>query len=116
MTIARFTIFFFCNTKKYVFVHTLNTGFIRGDGSALNANVVLLDGLGGFNGNLIICLITVFHAKVEVLNVDIQVREDELVKDNKGEFNEEAHQRKQFGIRELLNYLLLNELPNNSAA
>jgi len=80
-------------------VHTLNTSLIRGDGGALNTNVVLLDGLGSINGNLVICLITVFHAKIEVLNVNVQVREDELVKGNKSEFNEEAHiGRKQFGL------------------
>jgi hypothetical protein len=33
---------------------------------------------------LIIRLVTVFHAKIEVLNVNIQVREDELLKKNKG--------------------------------
>jgi hypothetical protein len=61
----------------------LNTSLIRGDGGALNTNVVLLDGLGSINGNLIIRLVTVFHAKIEVLNVNIQVREDELLKKNK---------------------------------
>jgi hypothetical protein len=69
--------------KISFFTRTLNTSLIRGDGGALNTNVVLLDGLGSINGNLIIRLVTVFHAKIEVLNVNIQVREDELLKKNK---------------------------------
>lgn len=75
---------FLHNMTKSFFTRTLNTSLIRGDGGALDTNVVLLDGLGSINGYLIICLVTIFHAKIEVLNVNIQVREDELVKNNKG--------------------------------
>ena len=39
----------------------LHTGLIGGDGGALDTDTVLLDGLGGINGNLVIGLVTVLE-------------------------------------------------------
>jgi len=37
-----------------------------------------LDGIGGIDGNLVISLVTVGQAKVIILNLQVQIREDEL--------------------------------------
>lgn len=58
----------------------LNTGLIGGDGGALDTDTVLLDGLGGINGDLVIGLITVFDTEIVVLEVDIEVRQNQLWK------------------------------------
>ncbi|GAA5230914.1 hypothetical protein GCM10025794_35390 [Massilia kyonggiensis] len=39
----------------------LDTGFIGGDGGALDTNTILLDGLSSLNGDLVIGLVTVFN-------------------------------------------------------
>ena len=44
----------------------LNTGLIGGDGSALDTDTILLDGLGGLNGDLVIGLVTVFETLTTV--------------------------------------------------
>ena len=44
----------------------LYTSLVGGDGGALDTNGVLLDGLGGINGNLVVGLITVFKTLVSV--------------------------------------------------
>jgi hypothetical protein len=62
-------------------VEFFDTSLIRSDGGALNADVVLLDGFGSFNGNVVVGLITIFHTKVEVFNINVQVGEDELLLD-----------------------------------
>lgn len=59
-------------------MHTLNTSLIRGDGSALDADVVLHDGLSSLNGNAIISGITALHTKIKILDIDIEVRVDKL--------------------------------------
>jgi hypothetical protein len=48
------------------------------DGGALDTNRVLLDGLGGIEGDLVVGLITVGQAEIVVLEVDVEVRVDEL--------------------------------------
>lgn len=59
----------------------LNSGLIGSDGGALDTDRVLLDGLGGINGDLVVGLITVLKTEIIVLEVDIKVRVDELVLD-----------------------------------
>lgn len=59
----------------------LNSGLIGSDGGALDSDRVLLDGLGGINGDLVVGLITVLETEIIVLEVDIKVRVDELVLD-----------------------------------
>lgn len=59
----------------------LNTGFIWGDGGTLDTDRVLLDGLGGINGDLVVGLITILESEIVVLEVDVEVWVDELVLD-----------------------------------
>jgi hypothetical protein len=56
----------------------LNTGLIRGDGGTLDTDTILLDGLGGINGDLVIGLVTVLNAEIVVLQIDIKVRQNQL--------------------------------------
>lgn len=62
-------------------VELFHTGLVRRDGGTLDANRVLLDGLGGIEGDLILGLIAILESQIVVLEVDVQVREDELVLD-----------------------------------
>jgi uncharacterized protein (DUF983 family) len=48
------------------------------DGCALDTNRVLLDGLGSIESHLVVGLVTVFQAKIVVLEVDVEVWVDEL--------------------------------------
>lgn len=60
----------------------LDSLLIRCDGSALDTDRVLLDGLSGINGDLVVGLITVLEAEIVVLEVDVEVRVNELVLDD----------------------------------
>ena len=51
---------------------------IRGDGSALDSDLALSNGVSGVNSNLIVSGISVLNAQVEVLNVKIKIRQDML--------------------------------------
>ena len=62
-------------------VEFLYTRLIGGDGSALDTDGVLLDGLSGVEGDLVVGLVTVLEAEIVVLEVDVEVRVDELVLD-----------------------------------
>ena len=59
-------------------VEFLDTSLIRSDSGALNANFASLDCFSAIDGDLIVSGITVFDAKVVVLNVEVQVGENEL--------------------------------------
>lgn len=59
----------------------LDTSLIGGDGGTLDTDLVLLDGLGGVNGDLVVGLVTVLETEIIVLQVDIEVGIDELVLD-----------------------------------
>jgi hypothetical protein len=48
------------------------------DGRALDADRVLLDRLGGIDGDLVVGLVAVFQAEIVVLEVDVEVGMDEL--------------------------------------
>jgi hypothetical protein len=56
----------------------LDTGLIRGDGGALDADLVFLDGVCAVDSDLIVSGITVLDAQVEVLDVEVKVGVDEL--------------------------------------
>ena len=62
-------------------VEFLHAGLVWGDGGALHAHRVLLDCLGGIERDLVIGLVSVGQAQVVVLEVDVEVRVDELVLD-----------------------------------
>ena len=71
-------------------VEFLHPGLIGGDGSAFDAYSVLLDGVGGVDGHLVVCLVPVFDTKVKIFDVDFQVGKDQFVldkfPDNSGHF------------------------------
>jgi hypothetical protein len=56
----------------------LNTGLIGGDSGTLDTNTILLDSLGGINGDLVIGLVTVLNAEIVVLQVDVEIRQNQL--------------------------------------
>ncbi len=62
-------------------VEFLHPRLVRRDGGAFDADAVLLDGVGGVDGDLVVGLVAVFHAEVEVLQVDVEVGQDQLVLD-----------------------------------
>ncbi|CAB5002031.1 unannotated protein [freshwater metagenome] len=51
------------------------------DGCALHAHAVFFDGVGSINGDLILGCIAGLNRKVEVLQLNIKVRKDELLLD-----------------------------------
>ena len=57
---------------------TFDTGLVGSDCGALDTNVVFLDSLGSINRHLVIGLVSVRQAQVVVLNVNVQIRQDEL--------------------------------------
>ena len=64
--------------------HTFHTGLIGGDGGALHSHTVLLGGQCGVYGDLVVGLVTVWEPQVEILELDIHVRQDELETDDQG--------------------------------
>jgi hypothetical protein len=63
-------------------VELLNSGLIGGDGGALDSNLAGLDSFGGVDSDLIVGGISVLHAEIEVLDVEVQMGVDELVLDH----------------------------------
>lgn len=61
---------------------TLDTGFVGSDCRTLDPNVVFLDGVGGIDGDLIVCDITVLHAEIVVFDIDVQEGQNELFLDH----------------------------------
>ena len=62
-------------------VELLDSRLVRRDSSTLNSHTVFLDRLRAINCNLIVRLIPILEPQVVVLEVDVQVRVDELVLD-----------------------------------
>ena len=60
-------------------VELLYTSLIRSDGGALDTNSILLDSLGGIDGDLVVGLITVLETEIVVLEVNVEVWVNELV-------------------------------------
>jgi hypothetical protein len=56
----------------------LHSLLVWGDGRAFDTHGVLLDGFGGIERYLVVRLVTVWQAEVVVLEVDVEVRVDEL--------------------------------------
>ena len=53
--------------------------FIWSDGRALNGHAVKLGGFGRVNGDLVVGCIAVFNAQVKVLQINVEVRKDQLL-------------------------------------
>ena len=58
-----------------------HTSLVRSDGGTFHADTVLFDGIGRVDGDLVVCFVTGLDAQVVVLQVDVQVRVDQLVLD-----------------------------------
>ena len=59
-------------------VELSHASLVRGYSCALYSNFACLNGFGSLNRHLIVCGITVLHAEVEILDIEVQVRENEL--------------------------------------
>ena len=59
----------------------LDPGLVGRDRRALDADAVLLDGVGGVDGHLVVGLVAMLDAEVVVLEVDVEVRADQRVLD-----------------------------------
>jgi hypothetical protein len=62
-------------------IKLLDTGLIGSDCRALDTHRILLNSLGGIDGDLIVRLITVLKAEIVVLEVNVEVWVDEFVLD-----------------------------------
>src|SRR3954463_730725 len=59
----------------------LDARLVRRDGRALDPDAVALDGLGRVDRDLVVGLVALLDAEVVVLQVDVEVREDQLILD-----------------------------------
>ena len=59
----------------------LDPGLVRGDGGALDADAVPLDGVGGVDRDLVVGGVAVLDAQVVVLQLDVEVGQDQLLPD-----------------------------------
>lgn len=78
MVSSRYTRANFADKLTLLQLELLNTGLIGGYGGTLDTDTILLDSLGGINGDLVIGLVTILNAEVVVLKVDIEVRKNQL--------------------------------------
>jgi len=62
-------------------VELLDSGLIGSDGGTLDADLALLDGSSGVHSDGVVSLVSVLHAQIEVLDVEIEERMDQLVLD-----------------------------------
>lgn len=62
--------------------HTFHSGFVGCDGGTLNRHVVLLSSHGRVDGDLVISLVTVRQTQVIILQLNINIVQDELKKNN----------------------------------
>ena len=62
-------------------IELLDSGLVRGNGGTLDSNLVLLDCIGSIQSHLVVGCISVLHAEVVVVDLEIQVRQDKRVLD-----------------------------------
>lgn len=53
-------------------IELFDAGFIGGDGGALDADLALLDGVGCFDGDLVVGGVPILNAQIEIEDVEIQ--------------------------------------------
>jgi hypothetical protein len=102
-------------------VEFLDSGFIGSDGGAFDTYFAFFDGISCVDCDLIVGSVSVFHAQVEVIDIEVQEGEDEFVldgfPDDSGHFitvkfcnwvlyfNFFKLHRKRYFINEYLNFL-----------
>lgn len=59
----------------------LDSGFVGGDGGALDTDFAFLDGFGSVKGDLVVGFISVFHTEIKVLDVEIEEGMDQFILD-----------------------------------
>lgn len=57
---------------------TLDSSFVWGNGGALDANTILLYRMGCIQGDPVICQVSVWQAKIEILDVNVQIWKNQL--------------------------------------
>ncbi len=59
----------------------LNPGFIRGDGSAFDADAVLLDGFRRVDGDLVVGFVAFLDAEIVIFEFDVEIGQDQFLFD-----------------------------------
>ena len=62
-------------------VEFFDSCFVRSDGCALDADFAFFDGFGGLDGDFVVSLISVLHAEIEVLDLEIEERKNKFISD-----------------------------------
>lgn len=62
-----------------MFSQTCNTILVGRDGSAFDADVVLLNSLSCIDGDLIVGLVAILNAQIVILQINVQVGQDKLM-------------------------------------
>src|SRR6185437_10423290 len=62
-------------------IELLHPRFVGGDGRALHADAVALDGVGRVDGDLVVGGVPMLHPQVVIVELEVEIREDQLVFD-----------------------------------
>lgn len=62
-------------------VEFFDSCFVRSDGCALDADFAFFDGFGSLDGDFVVSLISVLHAEIEVLDLEIEERKNKFISD-----------------------------------
>ena len=62
-------------------IEFFDASFIGGDGGALDADIVLLDGIGGIYGDLIVGFVSAGDGEIVVFGVDVYIGKNEFLLD-----------------------------------
>lgn len=58
-----------------------DSGFVGGDSGALDSDFAFFDGLGGIKGDFVVGFVSIFHAEIKVLDIEVEVGSDKFVFD-----------------------------------
>ena len=71
----------FGDLPHFLQVEFFDAGFVGRDRRALDADAVLLDGVGGVDRHLVVGLVAMLDAEIVVVEVHVQIGVDQLVLD-----------------------------------